>query len=137
MKNIAIACLITMSLGTISTASAAEDLIESVVTGCEKELTGFCSQVTPGNGRILACLYAHGDKISGSCEFALYDAAAQLERAIGALTYVANECANDLDNHCAAVEIGEARLAQCLLDNKANLQPRCANAIDKTEMSVE
>jgi hypothetical protein len=137
MKNIAIACLITMSLGTISPASAVENLIESVATGCEKELTSFCSQVTPGDGRVLACLYAHGDKISSSCEFALYDAAAQLERAIGALTYFANECADDLDNHCAAVEIGEARLAQCLLDNEANLQPRCANAIDETDLSVE
>ncbi len=71
-------------------ATALEDIVDSVATGCEKELSSFCKDVTPGDGRILACLYAHADKISGRCEYAVYDAAAQLERAVSALTYVAN-----------------------------------------------
>lgn len=70
-------------------------------------------------------------------EFALYDAAAQLERFIGALTYVANECDEDLDTHCAAVEAGEGRIAKCLLDNKTKLQERCAVAIEETDLKVE
>ena len=36
--------------------------------------------MTPGQGRVLACLYAHGDKLSAKCEYALYDAAAQAGR---------------------------------------------------------
>ena len=47
--------------------------------GCEAAITTTCKDVTPGEGRILACLYAHGDKLSGKCEYALYDAAIQLE----------------------------------------------------------
>ena len=43
----------------------------------EAELETYCKDVTPGDGRILACLYAHGDKLSGQCEYALYDAAEQ------------------------------------------------------------
>jgi hypothetical protein len=73
-----------------------------VATGCEKELAAYCQGVTPGDGRILACLYAHADKLSGQCEYALYDAAAQLERAVAALAYLVNECGDDLDKHCAA-----------------------------------
>jgi len=43
----------------------------------------------------------------GPYEFALYDAAVQLERGIAALTYVVNECGGDLDKYCAAVPAGE------------------------------
>jgi hypothetical protein len=137
MKRVAAFCLVVMSFGLVAPVSALESVIESVAIGCEKELTTYCSDVTPGEGRILACMYAFEDKLSGKCEFALYDAAAQLERFVGALTYVANECSEDLDTHCAAVEMGEGRLAECLLDNKSKLQERCAAAIEATDMQVE
>ena len=75
-----------------SSAWAADKIVETVAKGCEKELTSYCKDVTPGEGRILACLYAHSDKLTGQCEYALYDAAVQLERFVAALTYVANEC---------------------------------------------
>ena len=120
----------------VSNATAAEDIIETVAKGCEKELTSYCSEVTPGEGRILACLYAHEDKLNGQCEFALYDAAAQLERFVSGLSYLANECHDDLVNHCQNVEIGEGRLATCLLDNKDKLQSRCATAIDLVDLEV-
>jgi hypothetical protein len=74
--------------------------------------------VTPGEGRILACLYAHEDKLSGQCEYALFDAAAQLERAVAALAYLVNECGDDLDNYCAGVPAGEGRLLDCLDKNE-------------------
>jgi hypothetical protein len=115
-------------------ATAMESIADSVAKGCEKELQSYCSKVTPGEGRVLACLYAHEDRLSGGCEYALYDAAAQLERAIAALTYLANECSDDLDKHCASVAAGEGRLARCLLDNKAKLTKRCVGAIEETEL---
>ena len=137
MKRLVAFYLVAMSFGLVAPASALESVIESVANGCEAELSAYCSNVTPGEGRILACMYAHEDKLSGRCEFALYDAAAQLERFVGALTYVANECDEDLDKYCAAVEAGEGRLATCLLDNKSKLQKRCAAAIELTDMKAE
>jgi len=113
----------------VSNAVAAEDLVEIVAKGCEKELTSFCSQVTPGEGRILACLYAHNDKLSGQCEYALYDAAVQLERFVAALAYVANECDEDLDKFCSGVVSGEGRLLKCLDDNAAKVSARCTQAL--------
>lgn len=127
----------SMFFAITHSAVAQESIVESVAQGCEKELQSYCAKVTPGEGRVLACLYAHEDKLTGRCEYALYDAAAQLERAIATLTYLANECDDDLDKHCAKVAIGEGRLARCLLDNKANLGKRCANAIDKTQLRAE
>ena len=113
----------------VSNANAAEDIIESVAKGCEKELTSYCSNVTPGEGRVLACLYAHNDKLSGQCEYALYDAAVQLERFVAALSYLANECDADLENFCSAVEAGEGRLLECLDDNSKKISARCTQAL--------
>jgi hypothetical protein len=37
-------------------ALAAEDLVQTVLDGCKTELETYCKDVTPGDGRILACL---------------------------------------------------------------------------------
>jgi hypothetical protein len=113
-------------------ANAGEGLVETVEKGCEKELTAYCSQVTPGEGRVLACLYAYGDKLSGRCEYALYDAAVQLERAVAALSYAANECGDDLEKYCAAVEMGEGRLLKCLDKHDDKVSKRCKQALKDT-----
>lgn len=131
--------VLTIGLIVISAviASADEDPIGSAVEGCRTELETYCSSVTPGESRLLACLYAHGDKLSGRCEYALYDAAAQLQRIIAAVAYVASECDEDLAAHCSAVTLGEGRVASCLLDHKEEVSQRCSQAIDEVELEVE
>ena len=111
-------------------ASAQQDLVETVLMGCETELKTYCKGVTPGEGRILSCLYAYGDKLSGQCEFALYDAAAQLERFVAALSYVANECDEDIDKYCAGVQAGEGRILACLEAQGSKIQGRCTQALE-------
>lgn len=110
-----------------SPLAGARDLVQEVARGCEEEIQTYCSQVTPGEGRGLACLYAHKDKLSGRCEYALYDAAVQLERAIAALTFVASECDEDLRERCAGVEVGEGRIVECLKSNE--ISGRCEAAL--------
>ena len=112
--------------------AAVEGVLETVATGCEKELAAYCQGVTPGEGRILACLYAHEDKLSGQCEYALFDAAAQLERAVAALAYLVNECGDDLDKYCAGVSAGEGRLLDCLNKNEKKISGRCKQALKDT-----
>ena len=113
----------------VSNANAADNIIETVAKGCEKELTSYCKDVTPGEGRILACLYAHSDKLTGQCEYALYDAAAQLERFVAALSYVANECDADLERFCADIAVGEGRVLKCLDENSSKINERCSQAL--------
>ena len=116
-------------LASVMPTLADENIVETVVRGCEKEINTFCKDVTPGEGRVLACLFAHNDKLSGSCEYALYDAAVQLERAVAALTYVANECEDDLDKFCESVEVGEGRLLECLNKHEKKVSDRCIQAL--------
>ena len=110
-------------------AGAEQSLVETVANGCKAEIETYCKDVTPGQGRMLACLYAHSDKLSGKCEYALYDAAAQLERAVAALSYVVNECADDLDQFCTGVAAGNGRLKACLEKNDPKVSSRCKEAM--------
>jgi len=130
MKKVYLVFLaVTILLFLTIPAAAVDDLIQTVVNGCKKELDTYCKDVTPGEGRGLACLYAHGDKLSGKCEYALYDAAARLERAVAALSYAVNECRDDLENLCIGVRAGEGRLLDCLEKNDAKVSDRCKQAI--------
>ena len=118
-----------VSLGVAGNLFAQESLIDTVANGCKTEITTYCKDVKPGEGRILACLYAYEDKLSGKCEYALYDAAARLERAVAALTYVAKECEADIVANCSGVKAGEGRVLQCLEKNEAKVSKRCKGAI--------
>ena len=136
MKKRMSLCMATICifLLTVSSALAGQNLVETVADGCKKELNTYCKDVTPGHGRILACLYAHEDKLTGQCEYALYDAAVQLERAVAALTYVASECAEDMNKLCSSVKAGEGRLLACLDKNKKKVSDRCNQAIKDVEL---
>ena len=123
-----------LALGAAAPLGAAEGLVETVAKGCETEITTYCQDVTPGEGRILACLYAHGDKLSGKCEYALYDAAARLERAVAAMTYLAGECQKDLEAYCGDVQAGQGRLLKCLEANEDKLSDRCRGAFQDVGM---
>ena len=112
--------------------AAAQGLIETVAKGCEKEIKMYCTQVTPGEGRVLACLYSFWDKLSEQCDNALYDAAAQLQRAVAALSYVHSECWDDLKTYCSVIKPGEGRLLQCLEKNAAKVTRRCKQAVKDT-----
>ena len=115
-----------------ATAFGADQLTETVANGCKEELNTYCKDVTPGEGRVLACLYAHEDKLTGKCEYALYDAAVQLQRAVTALVYAANECGYDLEKYCADVPMGEGRLLDCIKKNQKKVSKRCLNALKDT-----
>jgi hypothetical protein len=124
--------VIGMVLVFSGVASAQQGLVDSVAKGCDKELKTFCKDVTPGEGRVLACLYAHEDKLSGQCEYALYDAAVQLERVVNAVAYAANECREELTKYCADIKPGQGRLLQCMEKNDAKVSKRCKQAMKDT-----
>jgi hypothetical protein len=133
ISALALAALVMLPM--VATAQE-EDPVQTVLKGCEEELKTYCSQVTPGESRIAACLYAHSDKLSGRCEYALYDAMAQLQRFVAAVTYVVNACEEDLEKHCADIPMGEGRVAACLMEKESELTARCSSAIDDVGLEV-
>jgi hypothetical protein len=119
---------IFMVVCCVGASFAQKGPIETALEGCEKDLETYCKSVTPGEGRIQACLYAYEDKLSGRCVYALYEAANKLERAATALKYLANECKGDVSSLCADTMPGEGRILKCLEKNEAKVSSRCKQA---------
>lgn len=111
----------------------AGDPVDEVMEGCSAEIENYCSQVTLGEGRLMACFYAHEDKLSVGCLHALYDAAAALDAAIDALVYIATECETDIDTQCGDIVPGEGRVLNCLTSARDSLTERCSTALDQVE----
>jgi hypothetical protein len=81
-KNIfivAVALIVLMVCGGCTTTQPIM-LADIGAEGCQAEIETYCKDVTPGEIRILACLYAHEDKLPERCLYALYEASGQLER---------------------------------------------------------
>ena len=129
MKSISTTLATILLVFGFSATVSAQDIVTTIEQGCSVEIEKYCSQVTPGEGRMLACFFAHEDKLSGQCQYALYNASAQLEHAISALNYVAGQCQSDMEKLCANVAVGEGRLLDCLDANKESVSAACNQAI--------
>jgi hypothetical protein len=139
IKSSILAMLLAGSLasGAAGAADAADTIVGTVTEGCKTELDAWCSDVTPGEGRVLSCLAAREDKLSGECVFALYQASAQLDAFVEAIRRVATDCKAELQKHCGNVELGEGRVAKCLKANEATASAVCKQAIVDTGMKVD
>jgi hypothetical protein len=129
MRAKVMAAIVGLVLLGAASAWAQDSVIDQVVAACDPEIKAYCSQVTPGEGRLLACFYAFEDKLSGRCQYALYEAAAELDAFATAIAHLATQCEDDLMKYCAQVELGEGRVGTCLLDHKAELTAACQQAM--------
>lgn len=136
MKTRVLALVVVAMVLGAGGAFAGEDVIEHVVKACETELNTYCDQVTPGEGRLLACFYAHEDKLSGRCQYALYEGAVALEQFAMAVTHVATECHGDLIKFCGEVELGEGRVGTCLVEHKEEVTEACRQAMDDVGLEI-
>ncbi|MDH3756587.1 MAG: cysteine rich repeat-containing protein [Gammaproteobacteria bacterium] len=126
-----------LALGILAVAAAApavaqDSLLEYVATSCEADIEQYCSQVTPGEGRLLHCAAAHEDKLSGQCSYALYQAASLLEQLSVAIAYVAQSCETEIKTMCGDVKAGEGRILTCLEGNSESLGDACKKALADT-----
>lgn len=110
-------------------AAAQDTLLDYVVDACEADLQQYCSQVTPGEGRLLYCVAAHEDKISGQCSYALFSAAVLLEQLADFIVDVAASCETEIETLCGEVELGEGRILACLEEHEAELGDACKSVI--------
>ncbi len=101
---------------------------QSIFEACAKDLETYCAAVTPGNGRTLACIYAHEDKVSDECDAATENAASLLDWFFETMRYVYDRCADDVQKHCAGTEFGGGRIFSCLNEKSSELTDACKEA---------
>ncbi len=132
MKKKMIWVTVAIAIFTGPQALAQESLIDHLIDACEGDLQKYCSQVTPGNGRLLHCMAAHEDKISGQCEYAFYQTASLLEQLSVAIAYLAQECKTEIQTLCSGVELGEGRILACLDEHSEEVGDSCKKAVADT-----
>jgi len=121
--------LATAALIYSAGAPTEEGMVEATWTACRPDIATYCSQVTPGEGRLLACFYAHEDKLSPGCSHALYRAAAALAQAVTAFEDVASACEIDIANICVDVTPGAEDVLDCLLGHTECIRDECSKAL--------
>lgn len=117
-------------------ASAEEPVLSRVREACGTEIDALCSNITRGDGRVIACLYAHQDQISHRCDYVLFDAAAELQQIMGAMSRVAQVCEPDIEHLCGNVVEGEGRMMKCLREKQMALSAPCHDAIEAIGIDV-
>jgi len=96
---------------------------------CKADLAQYCSKITPGEGREVACLISYSDKISPRCRLSAYIAGKVLADSMLRLERLAWKCSADIPSLCSNVLPGGGRIYDCLRKNKARLLPDCRQAM--------
>lgn len=100
-------------------AQSPEQRMQAVQNGaCASDTKRFCSDVTPGQGRIAACLKAHDDKISANCR----DQMVALHKDFRAAHQA---CQSDVQKYCANIPRGGGRILDCLKQHEAQPSAGC------------
>jgi Putative metallopeptidase len=120
--------------GAVSAQTPLETRIAAGVgkirAACGDDIKKYCSTVTPGDSRLILCIQAHEDQISVQCDYALFEASRNLERALDRIGQIADVCWTDIAQFCSHLpEGGRWRIPQCLASQKVVLSPACQGAI--------
>ncbi len=118
-------------------SKALQEKLEARITklkdACADDIKKFCSNVTPGEGRLLYCMHAYEDQISVKCGYELEDAATNVQDAADNLKDAIAACKTEITGVCGKTTPGQGRMAACLMANKATASKACVDAIGKIE----
>ena len=99
-----------------------ESAIERVEDACGGDIEEYCGDVTPGGGRIAACMHAHADALSRGCRFSLFRTARNIRNAV---ENIASECWNNIQSQCGS----EQNVGECARQKSASLSPTCQTVV--------
>lgn len=124
--------LFALAASILTLLNASSDVrAQDVLKACETDIKKYCSQVKLGDGRLLACMYAHEDKLSAQCDLAIADAADQLDWFLSSVREAIAICAPDIEKHCADVAAGQGRVYACLRIKKDEIGDDCKAVVDE------
>jgi len=103
---------------------------QGVLEACEEEIEVLCEKVSPGHGRVAACLYAHENYLNEPCAMAIVDIGDMLDYVFETVRGTVEICAADIESKCAGTKFGEGRVLTCLRENSSDISPECATLVE-------
>jgi hypothetical protein len=107
---------------------------QGIYEACMPTIAKFCSEVTPGNGRMMSCLYAFEDQVSEECDVAVSESADILDMIFDRLRYIKQQCSEDIAQFCSEVELGHGQIFTCLHEVRTSLSEGCMEVVDGVSM---
>jgi sporulation protein YlmC with PRC-barrel domain len=92
--------------------------IERVEGACGNDIERFCSEVTPGGGRIASCMQAYSDQLSRRCQFTLQRSANRIQQAV---EKIADTCMTAVQQQCGETD----NVGQCVQQKRSSLPQSC------------
>jgi hypothetical protein len=133
-----------LAILSVSSVSAQTDITKAIQeklaaeaakleNSCADDIKKFCSDVTPGEGRILYCMHAHEDKISPKCAYDLEEAATDVQLSADLLKEAIGACKAEISGVCGKTQPGQGRIAACLFANKSTASKDCREVLGRIE----
>ena len=133
-----------LAILSVGSASAQTDITKAIQeklaaeaakleNSCADDIKKYCSDVTPGEGRMLYCMHAHEDKISPKCSYDLEEAAADVQLSADNLKEAITACKAEIGGVCGKTQPGQGRIAACLFANKSMASKACGDVLGKIE----
>ena len=107
--------------------------VEAVEGACAADISRFCGNVTRGEGRVLQCMQAYDDQLSRRCQFALFRASRNLERALDRVERIADACWTDIEAQCGDVD----RIGQCIMQKADSLSASCKTVVGSIKQALQ
>ena len=123
-------------LWSVPSGAQAQEIGEELREACSRDVENFCSQVTRGEGRLVACFYANIDQLSAPCDVAIIETGDKLAAAADKLRTAVTICARDIREHCGSMDPGGGRILSCLTDNKSALNTGCGKLVSRIEIRM-
>ncbi len=85
---------------------------------CADDVSKFCKDVQPGQGRFIKCMKEHENELSAECKAQLAGASAKRQEAREA-------CKEDIVRLCSNVAPEKGGIIRCLREHENELSPPC------------
>lgn len=129
-KLLALLIVCAFAPSMLNAQDRADTYIAAIGSGCITEISKYCSDVPRGEARLLACLYAHENKLSDRCGTIVMSSLERLGMALGALANVVRVCQADAQRLCNGMIAGNGNLVGCLSTAKQSVSAQCNATLD-------
>ncbi len=96
--------------------------VERIRNSCGDDIDRFCGDITPGSGRVAACVQAYADQLSLRCQLTLRRTANRIEQAVQNIT---DTCMSAVEQQCGDSD----NVRQCVQQKASALPQSCQTIV--------